>query len=205
MTKCKRCDGTGTISCEKCYGSGEIGDGFLFSTGEPKVCPRCAGVGEFRCPACIGAGEVVRYADRYDGGQTEIEPEYGLDIFLSYSSVDRQEANEIYEAIRKVGGLVFLSEKDLKPGEDFAEEIRKAISSSRELWLLVSPNSLKSDWVISEWGAAWVLRKRVVPILHRCRPEELPDRIRRLHCIDFYKYPDLIRSRFKKEDSVDVS
>lgn len=198
MARCKRCEGAGTIECEKCNGIGEIGGGF-FSSAEAKDCPRCIGIGELRCPACLGAGEVISYANTHEGNQNESEPEYDLDIFLSHSAVDRQQAIEIYESIRNAGGRVFLSEKDLKPGEDFAEEIRKAIRSSRELWLLVSLNSLKSDWVISEWGAAWILRKKVVPILHRCRPEELPDRIRRLHCIDYYKYPDLVRSRFHKE------
>ena len=192
MAKCKRCDGAGTIECRKCDGVGDIGGGF-FSNEKPKDCPRCSGIGELRCPACLGAGEVISYADGLDKAPGEVEPIYELDVFLSYSSVDAQEANEIYAAIRTAGGRVFLSEKDLKPGQDFAEEIRKAINCSRELWLLVSLSSLKSDWVISEWGAAWVLSKKVVPILHRCRPEELPDRIRRLHCIDFYKYPDLVK------------
>src|SRR6185295_17465392 len=41
------------------------------------------------------------------------------------------------------------------------------------------------------------------PILHRCGPEQLPDRIRRLHCIDFYKFAVLIKQTFPlKEWSV---
>lgn len=124
-------------------------------------------------------------------------PPIVYDVFLSYASADQQEANSLYEAILQARGKIFLAAKTLKPGDDFAEEIRKALWAARELWLLVSPNSLNSDWVISEWGAAWVLQKRIVPILHRCRPEELPDRIRRLHCIDFYKYPELIKARFQ--------
>jgi hypothetical protein len=134
--------------------------------------------------------------DKHESALIEDKKVPKLDVFLSYSTNDKQEANQIYEAIKKAGGRVFLSEKDLNPGEDFAEEIRKAISSSHELWLLVSPNSMKSDWVISEWGAAWVLSKKIVPILHRCNPNDLPDRIRRLHCIDFYKYTELVRNRF---------
>jgi TIR domain len=62
--------------------------------------------------------------------------------------------------------------------------------------LLVSPTSLKSDWVLTEWGAAWALGKKIVPILHRCSPEQLPDRIRRLQCVDFYKYSELIARIF---------
>ena len=111
--------------------------------------------------------------------------------------MDQQEASQLYEAIIAAGGKVFLAAKSLKPGDDFAEEIRKALLKSKELWLLVSPNSLRSDWVITEWGAAWALNKKTVPIIHRCRPEDLPDRIRRLHCIDFYRFPELIKDRFR--------
>ena len=122
-----------------------------------------------------------------------------FDIFLSYASADQQEAILIYESVEKAGGKVFLAAKSLSPGDDFAERIREALWASHELWLLVSPNSLKSDWVVSEWGAAWVLQKRIVPILHRCNPENLPDRIRKLHCVDFYQHTDLIRDFFQRK------
>ncbi|MDT5158840.1 MAG: hypothetical protein QOH51_3197 [Acidobacteriota bacterium] len=127
------------------------------------------------------------------------ELECNNDVFISYSSGDKQEAIQLYDAIVAAGGKAFLSEKSLKPGVDFADEIRAALSASKELWLLVTPNSIKSDWVLSEWGAAWALQKKIVPILHRCSPESLPDRLKRLHCIDFYKYPDLIKITFSRE------
>jgi len=196
MAECKRCNGVGTITCMKCSG---FGQSYTWSDVGFENCSRCMGIGELRCPACLGAGEVISYADRYKGGQIETEFEYNFDVFVSHSLADKKEADKIYIAIMTAGGRAFASEKDIEPGEDFAEEIRKAISFSRELWLLVSPNSINSDWVISEWGAAWVLRKKVVPILLRCGPEQLPDRLRRLHCIDFHEYPDLVNNTFQKE------
>lgn len=124
---------------------------------------------------------------------------YSYDIFLSYASEDRQEAIQIHDSILATGGKAFLAEKCIRPGDDFAEEIRLALNGSRELWLLISPHSIKSEWVISEWGAAWALKKKIIPILHRCGPESLPDRLKPLHCIDYYKYPDLIASTFPRE------
>jgi len=93
-----------------------------------------------------------------------MESEYTFDVFISHAAADSKEADQIYEAILARGKKAFLSKKSLKAGEDFADKIRTALVSSRELWLLVSPNSLDSDWVISEWGAAWALEKRIVPI-----------------------------------------
>src|ERR1051325_10108199 len=69
-----------------------------------------------------------------------------IDVFLSYASADQQEANLLFDAIINAGGKVFLAAKSLRPGDDFAEEIRKALWASHQLWLLVSPNSLRSDW-----------------------------------------------------------
>jgi hypothetical protein len=126
--------------------------------------------------------------------------ENSRDVFLSYASVDKQEANMIYDSIKAAGGKVFLSEKSLMPGEDFAEIIRDALCAARELWLLVSPSSLRSEWVLTEWGAAWALNKRIIPILHRCSPENLPERLRKLQCVDFYKYLELVESTFHKKE-----
>ena len=120
------------------------------------------------------------------------------DVFLSYASVDRQEAITLCNAILEAGGKAFVAEKDIRPGDDFADKIRIALCNSRELWLLVSPQSIKSDWVISEWGAAWALEKKIIPILHRCAHDSLPDRLRRLQCIDYYKYPELIKHTFAR-------
>ena len=122
---------------------------------------------------------------------------YKYDVFISYSSLDQEQANILYNAVKDAGRQPFLSAKDLAPGQDFAEEIRKQLAASRELWMLVTPNSLRSEWVLTEMGAAWVLEKKIVPILHRCRPDELPDKLRRLHCTDLYKVSDLINVTFK--------
>lgn len=120
------------------------------------------------------------------------------DVFLSYNGNEATLAEEIFKKIIDAGGKAFLAKKTIEPGSDFAEEIRNALRESNELWLLVSPNSVKSEWVISEWGAAWVLEKRIVPILYRCSPESLPDRLRQLQCIDFHEYENLIKDKFSK-------
>lgn len=121
------------------------------------------------------------------------------EVFISYASADNKEALMIYEAVLKAGGKAFLASKNINWGEDFADKIRTALTASKELWLLVSPTSLKSDWVLSEWGAAWALRKTVIPILHQCSVNNLPDRLQRLQCIDFYRYQELINDKIKVE------
>jgi hypothetical protein len=131
-------------------------------------------------------------------GVTEPVSVHAYDVFLSYASQDANEARALHDLVVAGGGKPFLSEKHLKAGEDFAEGIRTAINSSKELWLLLSPNSLKSEWVISEWGAAWVLGKPIVPILFQCNASQAPDRIRKLQCVDFDDYEEFVEGRFPR-------
>lgn len=142
---------------------------------------------------------VHSFKNKFDSAKIETnitDEQYDYDVFLSYASKDNQEALKIYEAIEQIGGKAFLSEKKIKPGDDFAEEIRLALQGSKELWLLVSPASVNSEWVISEWGTARVLDKKIIPILHRCDVDSLPDRLRKLQCIDYYKVDELIKNTF---------
>jgi hypothetical protein len=127
---------------------------------------------------------------------------YAYDVFLSYAAEDTKEAEQIHEKVEAAGGKIFMAPKVLVPGDDFAEEIRAALQGARELWLLLSPSSAKSEWVTSEWGAAWVLGRKIVPILHRCAPDQLPDRLRQLHAIDLYQIDGLIsKAGFSKNDT----
>ena len=116
-------------------------------------------------------------------------------MFLSYAAEDTAEAEMIYSKASEVGLRLFMAPKVLAPGDEFAEKIRAALEGARELWLLVSPSSVKSEWVISEWGAAWVLKRTIVPILHRCAPDALPDRLRRLQSLDLHHCEELVLSR----------
>jgi TIR domain-containing protein len=81
-----------------------------------------------------------------------------------------------------------MDERDIQAGDPWNEILRAALVGSRELALLASPESLKSEWVTTEWGAAWVLQRRIVPILFRCDVASLPQRLQRYQVVDFHKH-----------------
>ena len=124
------------------------------------------------------------------------ESSFLYDIFLSYSDRDREEATEAYADVLRAGGRAFLAPKEISAGDDFADKILRALERSAELWLIASPSSLNSEWVILECGAAWALRKKIIPILLRCAPNALPERLRRFQCTDYHKIQELIGARF---------
>lgn len=126
--------------------------------------------------------------------EMKLVKDFQYEVFLSYSSDNSSEARTVSDAINHSGKRVFLAEKSIQPGLDFEDAIRKALKGSREVWLLVSHQSMQSEWVTTEWGAAWALEKKIVPILFRCDVNSLPARLKRLHCVDFHRYNDLINA-----------
>ena len=116
------------------------------------------------------------------------ERRFAYDIFLSYSSHNSAEAEQLSATANGAGLRVFMAQRDLHAGDVWDETIREALVSSREMGLLVTPHSLTSLWVSTEWGAAWALQKRITPILLRCDVAQLPDRLRRLQAVDFHNH-----------------
>lgn len=125
-------------------------------------------------------------------GKQEFIPRV-VDVFLSHSDVDKDQARKLFELLEGSGRSVFLSEK-ISPGDRWAETIRESLKGCRQFWLLVTPDSLRSEWVTSEWAAAWALEKKIVPILFRCRPEDLPGRLGDHQCIDFHQVGEWLSS-----------
>ncbi len=111
--------------------------------------------------------------------------EFKFDVFLSYSSTDRPQAATLAEKLELAGLKLFFAERTLEAGTPFTEEIRKALHDSRETWLLASPASIASTWVATEWGTAWALDRKIVPVLLNLTSESLPDRLRMLHAVAY--------------------
>jgi hypothetical protein len=94
-------------------------------------------------------------------------------VFISHSSLDAWIANVMAEKIQEAGAHCWLDEKDLAGGDIIADEIVRGIDSSNEVIVLISPNSVKSQWVHFEIGGARAQRKRVTPILNNVKPQQI--------------------------------
>ena len=94
-------------------------------------------------------------------------------VFLSHSSSDAWIAKTMAEKIEALGASCWLDEKDFEGGDIVADEIIKGIDACNEAIVLVSPNTIKSQWVSFEVGGLRVQRKRITPILNNVLPSEL--------------------------------
>ncbi len=110
---------------------------------------------------------------------------YTYDVFLSYSTKDTDEANRVRDQLENSNLSCFMASQDIQGGDSWSDVIRNGLLHSREICILVTVNSLSSDWVSAEWGAAWVLQRRVVPLLQGVASGNLPHRLRNVQTRNF--------------------
>ena len=84
----------------------------------------------------------------------QVQPnEFEYDLFVSFSSLDRELLQPVVEKLRGYGLRVFISDQNLKDyvGISFSESIGHALENSQHFVLVSSPNSYDSYWVIIEY------------------------------------------------------
>jgi hypothetical protein len=113
-------------------------------------------------------------------------------IFLCHASEDKAAVIDIYRRLQRKGLRPWLDKMDLRPGQAWDHEIRKAIRSSRFVLVFLSSTSVaKRGYVQKEFALALdVLAEMpegqifIIPVrLDDC---EVPDRFRHLHYADLF-------------------
>lgn len=74
--------------------------------------------------------------------------------FISYSRGDELFANKLYEALQEFNIKCWFDRANLKGGKILEEQIRKGINSHNRLLLVLSENSIESNWVKTEISEA---------------------------------------------------
>ncbi len=87
---------------------------------------------------------------------------------------------------------VFLDAKDIEAGDSIHEEIRHNLKQCDELMVLLSPHSIDRPWVLIEIGAAWGLGKRIVVIVDKVTPAEMPDIIASYKVLDLNDFDEYL-------------
>jgi hypothetical protein len=106
-------------------------------------------------------------------------------VFISHASADSEEATALDRRIRK-RFKTFLAQRDLTAGEEFERTVRRKLLASDAVLVLLTPRSIRSEWVLTEWGTAWAIGTTVIPVILRCDLTDLPFRLRELQCVDYH-------------------
>lgn len=130
-----------------------------------------------------------------------MEGKVGMKVFISYSHVDARIAQEIAKALNHLGVAHFHDVKDINWGDKILEKVHGGLREASHLILLISPGSVKSQWVAFEVGYALGLNVCILPFL--THPSlEVPDFLRGIKHIASL---DEILDYFSKQISYDIS
>jgi TolB-like protein/Flp pilus assembly protein TadD len=86
------------------------------------------------------------------------------DIFISYSSKDREQAEQLTELLASAGLSVWIDKQGIGAATSWSGEISKAIEDCTALVLLLSPTSIESDNVRKEVSLAAERKKKILPL-----------------------------------------
>jgi adenylate cyclase len=86
------------------------------------------------------------------------------DIFISYSSKDREHAEQLTELLASAGLSVWIDRSGIEVSTSWSKEIVQAINECKAFVVLLSPNSIVSNNVIKEVSLASEKRKKILPL-----------------------------------------
>lgn len=91
-------------------------------------------------------------------------------IFMSHSSSDKPFVRKLADDLRKNGHYVWVDEAEIKVGDSLIEKIEEGIENTEYLGVVLSKNSVQSEWVKREVRIALTQeihgkRVKVLPIL----------------------------------------
>lgn len=119
-----------------------------------------------------------------------------FDVFVSYKSEDATDAEHLVEALRRRGVRVWLDKDAIRPGDRFAEALEDGLATCKAVAMVVTPDSVKSNWVKDEYYRALSLANdgelQLIPLLFR--DTKLPGFLASRHYVDFRNDVDFERS-----------
>ncbi|MEM6252434.1 MAG: TIR domain-containing protein [Cyanobacteria bacterium P01_D01_bin.156] len=107
-------------------------------------------------------------------------------IFISYSEEDMDIQQKIRKRLMREGFTVWVNTVDIPTATDFQQAINRGIEKADNIVLLLSPNSLASQYCQQELAYARQYHKRIIPLLVQSMDVAvLPDDLRMVQFIDF--------------------
>lgn len=84
-------------------------------------------------------------------------------IFISYSSKDVTIANQMVAYLEDNGCVCWIAPRNITSGQDYTDMINDAINDCDGLVMIMSDNSVKSQWVKKELSTAVSYNKTIIP------------------------------------------
>jgi hypothetical protein len=88
-------------------------------------------------------------------------------VYISHAAADNVLARKIRNLLRSNFDADVSTTEDLSAGGDWESQLRREISDSDYFVALLTPQSVRSTFVLQDLGAAWALGKPIIPLTTR--------------------------------------
>jgi hypothetical protein len=122
-----------------------------------------------------------------------------MKVFLSSTRNDLDLARDLTRRLKGKGLQVFTDEKIEEPGEELVQLLQRRLRDSDEVIFLLTQNSMTSEKIMFEIGAALSLRQKITPIVVGIRADELPPMIKHLPYVRYAEVTDYL-AKLKKRN-----
>ncbi|MCB9449984.1 MAG: toll/interleukin-1 receptor domain-containing protein [Anaerolineaceae bacterium] len=104
-------------------------------------------------------------------------------VFVSHKTENRDLADRVIEAIQEVGLDVWIAPEHIPPGAKWKPKIDEAIEESIAIVVILTKESLQSQWVTYEWVYALLLDKPIFPL--KFEEAEIHEKLLEFQTLDF--------------------
>jgi hypothetical protein len=98
--------------------------------------------------------QIAQAADNFRQEQETNRLRSPADVFVSYSSPDRDTAHLLSRRLEEEGVAFFLDQKEIRSGDELSSRLEEEIRKRKYYLLLLSKHSAVSRWVTYEWALA---------------------------------------------------
>lgn len=113
-------------------------------------------------------------------------------VFISHSGKDAELVRDIVRRLRSAGFEPDSASDVVSAGSDWKTAIRRGISEADAVLFLLTPESLASEWTITELGIAEGLGRRIVPITVGVTKRDLPAPVKSYLTVPFDRLDEAI-------------
>jgi len=110
-----------------------------------------------------------------------------FDVFLSHNSKDKPWVKKLKGSLEVYGLKVWLDQDEIRPGDLFAKALERGIAESRAVAVIISPQSMISNWVEAEYYRALTLatnnQTQLIPVMYKLA--EIPGFLTDRSWVDF--------------------
>lgn len=117
-------------------------------------------------------------------------------IFISYSSIDREFALWLKDEFRKDNYSLWRDGDRIEAGSEWRTQLEKGLETCRLMIVLLSPDSIKSDYVADEIEAFINEGKSIFPV--KIRPCQIPEYLSKWQVVDATEDRDRAFLRLKR-------